>query len=151
MDSARGCAPSAAARSFARAAPRAVRGSSSERFARARGAIRPALAPLRRALFDSLFRAGRRLDSPRVQVIVAPASDPPGRIGYVIGAKQMPRAVDRNRLRRVLREAMRSRRATLVGLDVVIRLRRACARSEVEAVASEAVALLDRLDHANSR
>jgi len=102
-------------------------------------------------LFDRLFRAGRRLDSPRVQVIVAPAADPPGRIGYVIGTKQMPRAVDRNRLRRVLREAIRSRRAALAGLDVVVRLRSGCVRSEVEAIASEAVALLDRLDHANRR
>ena len=84
-------------------------------------------------------------------MIVAPAADPPGRIGYVIGTKQMPRAVDRNRLRRVLREAIRSRRAALAGLDVVVRLRSGCVRSEVEAIASEAVALLDRLDHANRR
>ena len=84
-------------------------------------------------------------------MIVAPASDPPGRIGYVIGAKQMPRAVDRNRLRRVLREAIRTRRAALADLDIVVRLRCACARAEVEAVASEAVALLDSLEHANSR
>ena len=69
----------------------------------------------------------------------------------MIGAKQMPRAVDRNRLRRVLREAIRTRRAALAGFDIVIRLRRACARSEVEVVASEALALLDRLDHATSR
>lgn len=86
-----------------------------------------------------------------MQLIVAPAADPPGRIGYVIGAKQMPRAVDRNRLRRVLREAIRNRRAALAGFDIVVRLRRACARSEVEVVASEAVALLDRLEDANSR
>jgi ribonuclease P protein component len=100
-------------------------------------------------LFDRLFRAGRRLDSPSVQVIVAPAAKLPGQIGYVIGTRQMPRAVDRNRLRRVLREAIRSRRTALAGLDVVIRLRRGCARSEIDVVASEAVALLDRLDHPN--
>ena len=129
--------------------PKAVRGSSSERFVQR--AVFPALPPLPRPLFDRLFRAGRRLDSPRVQLIVAPAADPPGRIGYVIGAKQMPRAVDRNRLRRVLRDAICTRRAVLAGLDIVIRLRRACARSEIEVVASEALALLDRLDRATSR
>jgi ribonuclease P protein component len=106
---------------------------------------------LPRPLFDRLFRAGHRLDSPWVQLIVAPAANPPGRIGYVIGAKQMPRAVDRNRLRRVLREAIRTRSAALAGLDIVIRLRRACARSEVERVASEALVLLDRLDHTSGR
>ena len=115
------------------------------------GGVLPALPCLPRPLFDRLFRAGRRLDSLRVQLIFAPAADPPGQIGYVIGAKQMPRAVDRNRFRRVLREAIRTRRAALAGLDIVVRLRRACVRAEVEDVASEAVALLDRLDHANSR
>jgi len=115
------------------------------------GGVLPALLPLLRPLFDRLFRAGQRLDSPRVQLIVAPATDPPGRIGYVIGAKQMPRAVDRNRLRRVLREAIRGHGAALAGLDIVVRLRRACARSELGAVASETAALLDKLEQANSR
>ena len=94
---------------------------------------------------------GRRLEAARVQLLVAPATESYGRFGCVIGAKHMPRAVDRNRLRRVLREAIRSRRAALAGLDVVVRLRSGCVRSEVEAIASEAVALLDRLDHANRR
>ena len=40
----------------------------------------------------------------------------PGRVGYVIGTKQLPRAVDRNRLRRMLREAIRARRPALSGL-----------------------------------
>jgi len=94
---------------------------------------------------------GRRLEAARVQLLVAPTTESYGRFGCVIGAKHMPRAVDRNRLRRVLREAIRSRRAALAGLDVVVRLRSGCVRSEVEAIASEAVALLDRLDHANRR
>ena len=63
----------------------------------------------------------------------------------------MPRAVDRNRLRRVLRETLRARRSELAGLDVLVRLRRACARSDVPLVAGEVVALLDRLENANSR
>jgi ribonuclease P protein component len=99
-------------------------------------------------LFDRLFRAGRRLDSPRVQLVFAPAADPPGKIGYVIGAKHMPRAVDRNRLRRVLRETLRTRRGMLEGLDVVVRLRRGCARAEVSSVVSETLTLLDRLEGA---
>ena len=100
-------------------------------------------------MFDRLFRAGSRLDSPRVQLIAARASDARGRVGYVIGARHMPRAVDRNRLRRVLRETLRSRGAALAGFDIVVRLRRACARSEVPLVVDEVTALLDRLDGAN--
>jgi ribonuclease P protein component len=86
-----------------------------------------------------------------VQLIVAPAGELPGQVGYVIGAKQLPRAVDRNRLRRVLREALRMRRAALSGFDIVLRLRRPCARSEVASVASEAAMLLDRLERAPGR
>ena len=81
-----------------------------------------------------------------MQLIVAPAVELPGQVGYVIGAKQLPRAVDRNRLRRVLREALRARRVALSGLDIVLRLRRPCAPTEVAAVASEAAMLLDRLE-----
>jgi ribonuclease P protein component len=86
-----------------------------------------------------------------VQLIVAPAAELPGQVGYVIGAKHLPRAVDRNRLRRVLREALRVRRAALSGFDIVLRLRRACGRSEVAAVASEAATLLDGLERTPGR
>jgi ribonuclease P protein component len=102
-------------------------------------------------LFERILRVGRRLEGSRVQLIVAPAALLPGQVGYVIGAKQLPRAVDRNRLRRVLREALRARRAALSGLDIVLRLRRPCAPTEVAAVASEAAMLLDRLEHTPGR
>src|SRR5262249_19617666 len=95
-------------------------------------------------LFERILRVGRRLEGSRVQLIVAPAVHVPGTVGYVISAKQLPRAVDRNRLRRVLREALRARRAALFGLDIVLRLRGPCARTDVAAVASEAATLLDR-------
>jgi len=36
----------------------------------------------------------------------------------------LPRAVDRNALRRIVREKFRRRRVALGGLDIVIRLRR---------------------------
>jgi len=102
-------------------------------------------------LFERILRVGRRLEGSRVQLIVAPAAHFPGQVGYVISAKQLPRAVDRNRLRRVLREALRARRAALSGLDIVLRLRRPCSRTDVPAVASEAATLLDRLEPAPGR
>lgn len=80
-----------------------------------------------------------------MQLLVAPASDSYGRFGCVIGAKHVPRAVDRNRLKRMLREALRARRSALGGLDVVVRLRSACIARELPAVAAEASALLDKV------
>jgi len=85
------------------------------------------------------------LEATRVQLLVAPATDSSGRFGCVIGAKHMPRAVDRNRLKRMLREALRARRPALNGLDVVVRLRTACLAEELPAVAAEASELLDKV------
>ncbi len=69
----------------------------------------------------------------------------PGRVGYVIGKKALPHAVDRNRVRRVLREVLRRARPAIEAYDVIVRLMRVCARHEVPAVAAEAAALLNAL------
>jgi ribonuclease P protein component len=65
--------------------------------------------------FEAVFAAGRRLDGCYLQLVAAPAAQSIGRIGYVIGRKAMPRAVDRNRLRAACAKscAQRVRRSTL--------------------------------------
>lgn len=70
------------------------------------------------------------------------AVERPGRVGYVIGKKVMRRAVDRTRLRRVLREAVRRARPGIEHYDVILRLKRGCRRGEEGAVAAEADALI---------
>jgi ribonuclease P protein component len=92
-----------------------------------------------------MFRNARRLETPRLQLLVAPAAQPPGRVGYVIGSRQLARAVDRNRLRRLLRELVRARRRVVREFDIVLRLRRACPRAELPVVIAEAGTLLDSL------
>lgn len=47
------------------------------------------------------------------------------RLGMVVPKKVWARAVDRNRIRRLLREAFRHDQARLVGHDVVIRVKMA--------------------------
>ena len=93
-----------------------------------------------------MFRAGRRFEGKRLQLIAAPATRGVGRVGYVIGSKQLKRAIDRNRLKRMLRAAIASRRQGLNGFDLVLRLRRACAPEELETAAAEAAQLLDAID-----
>ena len=66
-------------------------------------------------------------------------------MGYVIGKKLLGRAVDRNRLKRMLREAIRARRPATNAFDLVVRLRQPCAAAELAGVAAEAAALLDSL------
>jgi ribonuclease P protein component len=81
-----------------------------------------------------------------VQIVAARAAHPGiGRIGYVIGRKALSRAVDRNRLRRKLREVARALRPQLVGFDVIVRVKRAGDRVEQDAAAVEAQRLLAAL------
>ena len=103
------------------------------------------------AAFARVFHSGQRLETSRVQVVAVPAAEGSGRIGYVIGRRQLPRAVDRNRLRRLLREAVRGRRTVTRSFDIVVRVREACLRADLPRIAAEAAALLDSLAPAACR
>ena len=92
-----------------------------------------------------VFRSGRRIDGRFLQLVAAPAATAPGRVGYVIGGKAIPRAVDRNRLRRRLRETMRGARPAIERFDVILRVKRAVAPGEIAAAAAEGSALVDQL------
>lgn len=80
-----------------------------------------------------------------LQIIVAPAPATGGRSGFIIGRKVSPRAVDRNRIRRKLREVLRTLPASADGYDLVLRVVRGRTRDEQDAVAREAAQLLARL------
>jgi ribonuclease P protein component len=92
-----------------------------------------------------LFRAGRRLNGAHLQLLASPAERSIGRVGFVIGKKQLANAVDRNYLRRLLREAVRQRRPALDAFDVVLRLRIACAPAMLPGLLQEATDLLGNL------
>lgn len=131
--------PRSAARQGPRPPVRLTRVAASSRLRESRYRLRGAGA------FESVFASGRRYDGRYLQLIAVRASEAPGRVGYVIGRKSMPRAVDRNRLRRRLREHVRATRPALVAWDVILRVRRAVARDEVEAAVDEALQLIARL------
>ena len=92
-----------------------------------------------------MFREGRRSEGRHVQLVAAAAAQIPGRIGYVIGRKTLPRAVDRNRLRRRLRETVRAMRPELASYDVILRVKRVANRMELDAAVNEAESLLAEL------
>jgi ribonuclease P protein component len=92
-----------------------------------------------------VFREGRRSEGRHVQLVAAAAAQTPGRIGYVIGRKTLPRAVDRNRLRRRLRETVRAMRPALAGFDVILRVKKVANRMELDAAVVEAAGLLAAL------
>jgi ribonuclease P protein component len=92
--------------------------------------------------FESVLRHGRRIEGLYLQLIVAPAPATGGRSGYIIGRKVAPRAVDRNRMRRKLREAVRAHAGAIREHDIVLRVTRARNRAEQDAAALEAARLL---------
>jgi ribonuclease P protein component len=95
-----------------------------------------------RGAFEALFRQGRRRDGEYLQLIAVPAARPPGRVGFVIGKRALPLAVDRNRVRRMLRETLRGARPAIEGYDVIFRLKRGCPRAEFARVVAEATQLV---------
>jgi len=74
-----------------------------------------------------------------------PARRVPGRAGFVIARKCLPRAVDRNRVRRLFREALRMARPAVEPFDVILRLKRGCPPARFAVVASEVAQLLSSI------
>lgn len=103
------------------------------------------------AAFARLFRHGRRIEAEHLQLLAVPAGGAIGQVGYVIGKQQLKLAVDRNRLKRMLREAVRRRRPALDRFDIVLRLRRACPPAGIAAVGTEVERLLDALTTAKAQ
>jgi ribonuclease P protein component len=101
--------------------------------------------------FEAVFQSGRRLDGRYLQLVAAPATTPPGRIGYVIARKSIPRAIDRNRLRRRLRATLRAARPAIEAYDLIVRVKRAVAPAEIVAAAEEGSTLLRALLVAESK
>jgi ribonuclease P protein component len=95
--------------------------------------------------FETVFRDGRWREGDLLQLIAAPAGTPPGRVGFVVGRKAFPRAVDRNRVRRLLREAVRRARPGIEAFDMILRATRGCPRQDTRRFAVEADRLLAAL------
>lgn len=92
--------------------------------------------------FDRVYREGVRARGASILVVAAPSSHPRGpRYGLSVGRKFAREAVDRNRVRRVLREAFRLRRAELPPLDLVLIPQDARRRWNTPEAAEELVAL----------
>lgn len=63
----------------------------------------------------------------------------------MVPKKALPLAVDRNRVRRMLRAAQHAARPAILEYDVILRLKRGCPRNEFAAVRADAAKLLAAL------
>jgi ribonuclease P protein component len=67
------------------------------------------------------------------------------RIGVIVSKKNAPRAVDRNRIKRLVREAFRQNRQRFAGNDLVVLARRCPPRDGWGAARAELAALFVQL------
>jgi ribonuclease P protein component len=77
-------------------------------------------------------------------LFVRPNGGPRARIGIIASKRVAARAVDRNRAKRLVREAFRKLRHRLGGIDVVVQLKRCPAPGDA-AVGAEIARLLEEL------
>jgi ribonuclease P protein component len=73
--------------------------------------------------FESVLRDGSRLTSRNFVLRAGPNGRPHARLGIIAGKKAAARAVDRNRIKRLIREAFRSTWPSLGSYDVTVQLR----------------------------
>lgn len=75
---------------------------------------------LRRRQFDRVFERRCRCEDRRFTVYGAPNGTEEPRIGIVVSRRVSTRAVDRNRIKRTIRETFRHNQGWLDALDIVV-------------------------------
>jgi ribonuclease P protein component len=75
------------------------------------------------AEFDAAFKRGKRMNMGVFAAVVASNDLPFPRLGFALSKKHAPHAVQRNRVRRLLRERFRLQQAALAPVDLVLMLR----------------------------
>lgn len=91
--------------------------------------------------FSAAFERGRRLNERWLAALVLPNEATHPRLGLAVPKKVARRAVDRNRIKRQIRESFRQQQPHLPAVDVVILAR----GGAVEATAPQLREILDRL------
>lgn len=91
------------------------------------------------------FRKAIRGQWLMLHYLPAGSSRDSARLGLVIGKKQLKRAVDRNRVKRIIRERFRCQRSLLPACDLILRLMSKPDLQDTNALASDLDQLFQRL------
>ena len=95
--------------------------------------------------FAQVFRRGRRLRKSFLTVHVLRKATGTPRLGISVPKRFVKRAVDRNHVKRSIRESFRQRRAHLHPADIVVVCRGCASASEIEALFVNALSSLSLL------
>jgi ribonuclease P protein component len=97
-----------------------------------------------RDAYGPVLKGGRKVRG-RMAVLSVGRSAGPSRLGVALTRRMIPLAVERNRVRRLVREAFRRHVAKQLPMDFVVTLRQRVTRAELPTLRVELVALLDQL------
>ena len=95
--------------------------------------------------YDEAFASPTRLRDRFFDLVVHPRLGEAARLGLAISRKSLPRAVDRNRIKRLVRESFRGRAGSLPGVDVIVMVRAASRSAEAAALRSGLDGLWDQV------
>lgn len=103
---------------------------------------------LNSAAFQSVFdNAPIRASHQNILMLSRPNDDSPARLGLVIAKKNIRLAVDRNRVKRLIRESFREHQQHLYGLDVIVLARRGLAELDNAQIFKLLAKQWQRLEH----
>ena len=97
-----------------------------------------------RGSFGPVLGAARKVRGALAVVHAVPGADR-SRLGVALTRRLVPSSVERNRVKRVVREVFRRHAVKHAGVDCVVALRAAFVRSQAPALARELGALFDQL------
>ena len=100
---------------------------------------------LARGQYEAALASGPARTRRYFTLFVRPNGGPQARIGIIASKRVAARAVDRNRAKRLVREAFRKLRHRLGGVDVVVQLKRCPAPGRDAAAGAEIAKLLEEL------
>jgi ribonuclease P protein component len=101
--------------------------------------------------FGPVLRSGRKIRGDAMVIHAVRGSPGSSRLGVALARRLEPSAVERNRMKRILREAFRRHPVKLAGLDCVVTFRRALQPAEKAGLRGEAERLLDELQRMEAR
>lgn len=96
--------------------------------------------------FRRVLKAGRRRSDGLFTLIALPGVGTTARLGLAISRKVSRSAVERNRIKRLVRESFRHRRQTLAPLDIVVMARPAAASADNDLIFRSLQRLFDRIE-----
>jgi len=94
--------------------------------------------------FGAVLANSRKLRSPHAVLHVTPGTPGISRLGVALTRRLVPASVDRNAIKRALRELFRRHPVKRAGLDLVVMFRAPVVAAERRAVVAEVRALFDQ-------